>query len=101
MREQDIRIWDYRRAPEHIRQMADPAAAWVAVIPVTLACVAVESLFLRWSTDTHPVARRVLADGSIVLSGAYPAPEVMSSGVEEPRTAQSQARPEVSRSQKA
>jgi hypothetical protein len=101
MREQqDIRIWDCRRAPEYIRQLAHPAATWVAVIPAALACAAVEALFLRWSTETHPVTRHDLADGSVMFSGAHPTAEMMSSDTDEAPTAHTPAHAE-SRSQKA
>jgi hypothetical protein len=56
-RRQVIKVWDYQRAPKNIKRVADdPAAAWVALIPATLAGADIEALFLRWSSDAHPVA---------------------------------------------
>src|SRR5262245_23888775 len=72
-RRQEIKVWDYQRAPEHMKRVVDdPTASWVALIPATLAGADIEALFLRWSSNAHPVARHVLADGSILFFGTYP-----------------------------
>jgi hypothetical protein len=72
-----IGLWTYRKAPQQLRQMVDAKAKWVALIPKDLVSSGVEALFLRWSTEAHPVDRYVLADGSILFAGSFPSAETM------------------------
>jgi hypothetical protein len=99
-RRQVIKVWDYQRAPKNIKRVADdPAAAWVALIPATLAGADIEALFLRWSSDAHPVARHILADGSILFSGTYPTTAMVSNLANRPGFEGSTSHSDTSRSQ--
>lgn len=69
-----IRVWRYENAPETLRLLtAEQGIEWIAWIPSAVRCREIEALFMRWHSDVHPVRRTEMPDGSVVLSGAYPA----------------------------
>jgi hypothetical protein len=67
-----VKVWEFARAPKPLQRLAAGASEWIALIPASLALPEVEALFLRWDSETHPVIRRTLANGSILLAGSYP-----------------------------
>jgi hypothetical protein len=75
--EHEIKVWEFARAPESLQRLAAGASEWVALIPATLASPEVEAVFLRWESEAHPVIRRKLANGSILLAGSYPTAATM------------------------
>lgn len=75
----EIRIWPFQKAPECIQRMAAGVFEWVAVVPAELATNEVESLFRRWESQDHPVVRRILPNGSVLLAGDRPTAETMDS----------------------
>ena len=67
--EEVIQIWRYDQVPPSLKRLSRKNAAWVVRIPPNLVWHESEALFLRLRTDSHPVIRRTLADGSILFSG--------------------------------
>lgn len=76
----EIQIWPFHRAPKTLRQTVSVASEWLVLIPATLVSNTIESLFWRWHDEAHPVIRRVLPDGSVLLAGSYPSAATMISG---------------------
>jgi hypothetical protein len=66
-----VKVWEFVSAPKPLQRLA-AGAEWIALIPASLALHEVEALFLRWDSETHPVIRRKLGNGSILLAGSYP-----------------------------
>jgi hypothetical protein len=64
-----IKIWSYSQAPQHLKRVSAVNSEWVALIPPGLVRPEVEILFLRWNTDSHPIIRHTLADGSVLFAG--------------------------------
>jgi hypothetical protein len=69
MQEAELKIWRYSQAPASLRKIAPAASEWVALIPRDLVCPETEALFGRWDTETRPIRRYVLKDGSVVMAG--------------------------------
>jgi hypothetical protein len=67
--EEAVKIWPYDQVPRSLKRIAGKKSDWVALIPPSLAWPEVEALFLRWDVCGHRVSRRILADGSVLLSG--------------------------------
>jgi hypothetical protein len=74
----EIKVWHFARAPKPLHRLAAGASEWVALIPASLVSPEVEAIFLRWESETHPVIRRKLGNGSILLAGSYPTAATMS-----------------------
>jgi hypothetical protein len=70
--QREIKVWPIDKAPEQFRRLTAGASEWLALIPVELVSPELEALFLRWHTETHPVIRRTLSDGSVILAGSFP-----------------------------
>jgi hypothetical protein len=68
----EIQVWEYAKAPERLRRLTSDTSAWIAFIPAALVSPEVEVLFMRWDSGAHPVSRRQLSDGAIVLYGTHP-----------------------------
>lgn len=68
----EVRVWEYAQAPEGLRRLTPDTPAWIAFIPAAVVSPAVESLFMRWNTRTHPVSRYQFSDGAVLLSGTNP-----------------------------
>jgi hypothetical protein len=75
----EVRMWQCARAPKPLQRLAVGASEWIALIPASLALPEVEAIFLRWDSETHPVIRRKLDNGSILLAGSYPTAATMAS----------------------
>ena len=73
----EVRVWEYAKAPEGLRRLTPNTPAWIAFIPAALVSPAVESLFMRWDTRTHPVRRYQFSDGAVLLSGTNPPAAVL------------------------
>ena len=67
--EEIIQIWRYDQVPKSLKPLSRKNSAWVVRIPPDLVWHESEALFLRLHTDSHPVIRRMIADGSILFSG--------------------------------
>ena len=67
--EESIQIWRYDQVPQSIKRLSRKNSAWVVLIPPNLVWHESEALFERLHTDSYPVVRRILADGSILFSG--------------------------------
>jgi hypothetical protein len=78
----ELRVWEFARAPESLQRLAAGASEWVAFIPAPLVTPEVEALFLRWESDQHPVIRRRLANGSVLLAGSYPSATTMTGSID-------------------
>jgi hypothetical protein len=68
----EIKVWPIDKAPEQFKRLTAGASEWLALIPADLVSPELEALFLRWHTEAHPVIRRTLSDGSVILSGSFP-----------------------------
>jgi hypothetical protein len=75
-RRNSIAVWQSENAPEPLRRLAG-SSEWIAFIPPHLTSPDTEALFVRWHSDSHPVIRRVLPDGAVVLAGSYPSGDMM------------------------
>jgi hypothetical protein len=84
----EVRVWQFARAPKPLQRLAVGASEWVALIPASLALPEVEAIFLRWNSETHPVIRRKLDNGSILLAGSYPTAATMSGSADDIRNMQ-------------
>jgi hypothetical protein len=71
-----ITIWQAKEAPGWLQRLTG-ASEWIVCIPVQLASPETEALFVRWHSDVHPVIRRVLSSGAVVLGGNYPSATTM------------------------
>lgn len=69
---EEIRIWRYSEAPEHLRMHVPGAGEWLAYLPKAVATEDVEGIFLRWHSPDHPIAWQRLRDGSLVIAGSSP-----------------------------
>jgi hypothetical protein len=74
----ELRVWQFARAPKSLQRLAAGASEWIALIPASLALPEVEAFFLRWESETHPVIRRKLGNGSVLLAGSYPTAATLS-----------------------
>src|SRR5262245_4110838 len=74
----ELKVWQFAKAPLRLRRLAVGASEWIALIPASLALPEVEAIFLRWESETHPVIRRKLGNGSILLAGSYPTATTLS-----------------------
>ena len=77
---EEVRIWQFDKAPQALRQLAAGASEWLVLIPASLVSSQIERLFLRWDGDGHRVIRKTLPNGSVVLAGSYPSAATMTSG---------------------
>jgi hypothetical protein len=75
----EIKVWQFARAPKPLQRLAAAASEWIVLIPASLDSPQIEALFLRWESETHRVIRRKLANGSILLAGSYPSEGTMTS----------------------
>jgi hypothetical protein len=73
----EISIWPFDKAPDPVRRIAGGIFEWVALLPASPVSNEVERLFWRWDSQDHPVVRRILPNGSVVLAGSYPTAETM------------------------
>jgi hypothetical protein len=76
----EVKVWQFAKAPRPLQRLAAGASEWIALIPASLALPEVEAIFLRWESETHPVIRRKLGNGSILLAGSYPTTATLSGG---------------------
>ena len=72
-----IKIWQFELAPKMLQRLAPHASEWLVHIPFRSVSVEVEEFFLRWHSEAHPVTRRLLSDGGVLLAGSYPDAQTM------------------------